>query len=147
MNGAEALAFLDVGPFKRILSNRLEELQGVIDINDPAEQLVRESGLSQRMIQRIMKGQEKISFDNADKVVTNILGPMAWHEDRELNAIYESVDLTLLDWSFPVSENVREELREVAVQTIEELGTVRAAKKLGISAATASRYAREAARA
>lgn len=143
MNGADGIGFLDAAPFRAILEKRLSEIQEIIDIPNPNEQLAQEAGISARSLLRI-RGQKIISFDNADRIVTNILGPMAWHEDEELNQIYEAVDLTALDWSFPVSERVRQTFRETASRSIKKLGTVGAAKTLGISVTTLSRYAREA---
>lgn len=145
MNHMEEMSFLDAEPFRAILADRLLELQQVVTISDPTEQLATESGLRPRMILRILRGQERISFDNADRIVTNILGPMAWHEDDELRGIYNSVDLTTLDWSFPVSETVREQLRETALRFVKELGTsAKAAQALGVSVSAVGRYAREA---
>lgn len=146
MNQMESMSFLDAEPFTAILEKRLAELQQIITISDPNTQLAHEVELGVRTILRLIKRQQvKISFDNADKIVTRILGPMAWYEDEELNRIYESVDLTMLDWAFPVSEKVKETLRETASKFVKELGTsAKAAQALGVSVGTIGRYAREA---
>jgi hypothetical protein len=139
------MCLLDVEPFRNILSARLDELRETEHILDPNAQLCEEVGIAERIVRRVLKGEQPtVSFDHADKIVTRILGPMAWHEDEELHRIYSSIDLTLLDWAFPVSDVVRGELQGTAVSFIKEMGTVMAARKLGISAGTISRYAREA---
>jgi hypothetical protein len=146
VNGAEAISYLDVEPFRKILADRLAEIEDNTEITDPKAQIAKEAGLSERLVRRILKGeQDTLSFDNADRIVTRVVGPMAWHEDEELSGIYESLDLTHLDWAFPVSETVAAELREIAVRFVKELGnSALAAEALGISVGTVGRYARQA---
>jgi hypothetical protein len=140
------MCFLDAEPFRSILNARLDELNEKEYVLDPNAQLCEEVGIGERIVRRLVRGEQPtVSFDHADKIVTKILGPMAWHEDEDLHQIYSSIDLTLLDWAFPVSETVKRELRETAVRFIKELGnSALAAQALGISVGTVGRYAREA---
>lgn len=125
-----------VGPFRQIIADAIEK-------GWEQEDLSFLTGLSLRRLWGILNEQECVSFDIADRIVTYILGPMAWHEDEELRRIYESVDLNPIDWSDPVSEKVADELRSIAAKFVRELGTsAKAAEALGISARMVGRYAR-----
>lgn len=92
-------------PFRVILAQRLETITRNAEENDaPVSLLAAETGLNIRFIHKVLsQGQENISFDNADRIVTHILGPMAWYTHEDLNAIYEAVDLGAVDRAFPVA--------------------------------------------
>lgn len=95
--------FVDAAPFVAILEHRYEQLQEM-GVEAPRDTLIHETGISERNLYRLMYGgQKEMSFDNADRVVTRILGPMAWYSDPELNEIYVNVDLAAIDRAFPVS--------------------------------------------
>ena len=134
-------------PFRRILAERIEGLEGNIEISKVRHALAQRTGIHERAIYRILnRGVETISFDNADRIVTSLLGPMAWHSNEELSEIYEEVDLRGVDWQFPTSERVRQGMRHLASEKVRELGTMGlAAEHIGVPAPTLSRYLRSAA--
>lgn len=135
MNGAEAIGFLDAAPFRAILAKRLEEFR-TLDIPNPNAQLALDVGLSSRGLLRILNGQqEKVEFDTADRIVTRVLGPLAWHEDESLSEMYWTADLHSLDWAYPTSDVVLEEMGEIARLAYEEHGSLeRGANALGVGA-------------
>lgn len=134
-------------PFRRILQAKLEGLENNDEIVQMRHHLSMRTGVSERILYRILKGeQENISFDNADGIVTGILGPMAWHEDETLSEIYRRVDMKRVDWAFPTSPVVEGELRMYAAEQVAEHGTIQAAaESIGIPVETLSRYLRRAA--
>lgn len=91
-------------PFVPILLKRKEELEQS-ESPGPLAELQREIGISERLLRRILNaGQEQISFDTADRIVTYLVGPMAWWTDETLNEIYMSVDLAAMDSKSPVAK-------------------------------------------
>lgn len=122
-------------PFKRILDSKIEEGWTATD-------LANRLNCTPRKLHNIMNEGMGAAFDTADQIVTLLLGPMAWHEDAELNEIYRSVNLRKIDWAYPVSDGVRKKLSEVARSEIKKRGTLRAARNIGISSAALSRLAR-----
>ena len=70
-----------------------------------------------------------VEFDVADRVVTRLVGPMAWLCDPELNEIYESVNLKSLDLSRPTCEAAELEL----VSEIAALSVPEAMERFGLS--------------
>lgn len=131
---------IDAEPFRQIMLDRLETLER--QWNDPARRGARralafELGVTDRFVYCILSGQQCVSFDTADKIVTRILGPMAWFEREELNEIYMSVDLRQLDWGSPVSEKVHQENLVRGSKAVKTHGTYdKAADFLGVSART-----------
>lgn len=113
-------------PFRQILADRLERYEEA-EYPDPRKQLAKDSDIPPRILLRILDGQKDISFDNADKIVTNILGPMAWHTSETLSAIYEGVNLRAVDWSHPTSRRVVEGMMALAEAVYEKHGTLHAA--------------------
>lgn len=98
--------FVPAAPFVGLLRDRLEELERP-DISAPRQALVEDSGIHERLIYLLLHGkQDNISFDNADKIVTNLVGPMAWYSRPELYEVYSTVDLAYVDSRWPVSEAV-----------------------------------------
>jgi hypothetical protein len=88
-------------PFVAILKKRHLELVAA-GVPDPKETLVREAGIAERIMRRVLDGeQDTLSFDNADRIVTRLLGPMEWHTDPVLSEIYEAVDLAAMDRRYP----------------------------------------------
>lgn len=88
-------------PFVSILNRRYRELVAA-ETSDPREALVRETGVSARVMRRVIAGeQDTLSFDNADRIVTRLLGPMEWRTDPVLSEIYEAVDLAAMDRRYP----------------------------------------------
>lgn len=89
-------------PFVRILEKRFDELVRAEAVA-PRETLLAETGIAERVMRRALTGeQDRISFDNADRIVTRLLGPMAWYTDPVLNEIYESVDMAAVDRRAPI---------------------------------------------
>ena len=96
--------------------------------------LSHETGIGIRALSRIIAGQEFISFDHADRITCRLEGALAWHDRPRLRQVYRSANLRMLDWAFPVSEKVAQELHEIAVGAIAEKGTIAdAAKALKVS--------------
>jgi hypothetical protein len=88
-------------PFVEILNQRYRELVAA-ETSDPRGALVHETGVAERIMRRILTGeQDTLSFDNADRIVTRLLGPMEWHTDPVLSEIYEAVDLAAMDRRYP----------------------------------------------
>ena len=126
-----------MAPFRRLLNEYIEERGEEFEI----QELDEKTGLSARLIWRILNEDGNIEFDTADAIVTKLVGPLRWHTDPELSAIYQAVDLKAVDWRSPVSETVREELKALAVEAVQEEGTAKAAAaRLGVSHVSLSRY-------
>lgn len=88
-------------PFVAILNQRYRELVAE-EVLAPREALVSETGVAGRIMRRVLTGeQDTLSFDNADRIVTSLLGPMEWHTDPVLSEIYEAVDLAAMDRRYP----------------------------------------------
>lgn len=80
-------------PFARIIKRRIEVLKK-LDTVDPVQDVSRETGVVEQIVYKLRRGnQKRISFNNADKIVTKLIGPMSWHTDPELNEIYLNTDL------------------------------------------------------
>ena len=93
-------------PFVEILAGRLAQLEWA-EVDAPKDSLAEEAGVHRRLIYLLLRGkQEHLGFDNADRIVTNLVGPMAWWEDETLSEIYMSVDLEAVDKRWPVTEAV-----------------------------------------
>lgn len=81
-----------MAPFRALLEERLARLETTDRIN-PVQSLAQETGISYRRLFSILKDQERMSFDTADKIVTRLKGPMLWHSDPTLVRIYRTVKL------------------------------------------------------
>lgn len=122
-----------VEPFRAILNRRLKELHEQ-EIYVPTEALAREVGISARGINRILNIQKTIEFDTADRIVTALEGPTAWHERPSLNQVYRSVNFRRIDWSYPTCDSIAEKQTRVARKLAFRLGSVKlAAEYLGVS--------------
>jgi hypothetical protein len=98
-----------IAPFRKILHNRLAEVRKDNE-NAGWDTLSGELGVSSgRMIWQIATSgrQECITFTLADKIVINYLGVHGWYDDPELSAIYQGVDLHWIDWSSPLTDEIR----------------------------------------
>ena len=85
---------LPVAPFREILLRRLNELEQSGEAA-PRAALAKQARITTRAVLRTLLEQEYLNFDTADKIVTHIEGPMAWHEREDLNELYWSVDLSV----------------------------------------------------
>lgn len=93
-------------PFVEILAGRLVQLERAEE-EAPILALAQEAGLTRKLVYLLLSGrQERIAFDNADRIVTNLVGPMAWHADPTLSEIYDSADLGYADRRWPVAQVV-----------------------------------------
>jgi hypothetical protein len=88
-------------PFRAILNRRISELKDT-DVSDPHMSTAKEAQISDRLLRRIMKGQELIEFDTADKIVTHLEGPMSWHERPSLRQVYYAANLKKVDARYPI---------------------------------------------
>lgn len=79
-------------PIRRLLKDEVRSLS--IQCDDPIPQMSFRSGVSEKLIRRILHGQKHVEFNTADAIITRIFGPMLWHEDGELKALYEGADLS-----------------------------------------------------
>ena len=107
-------------PFARIIEERLEQ-NILADVDDPVSTIASQVGVTARVIYSIKSGQKSLEFDTADRIVTYLVGPMAWHEDDELHQIYMGADLNRLDWAAPPSEEVRAHQVRQAQELLDEL--------------------------
>ena len=121
-------------PFAELLEERVR-ITGVTET-------ARFVGLDEKLVRNIINGAVKnIHFSSADKIVTRLYGPMRWYEDPVLEEIYLGADLRSLDWVQPVSETVRQEIKETAIQAYKEEGKIlKAARKCGVAVTTFERY-------
>lgn len=95
-------AHVDAAPFKAILERRIEELERDPLCGDSSNQLAFELGVGTRTLYRFLNEVQEMRFDTADRIVTRILGPMAWYTDEALHEIYMSTNLTAVDERFPI---------------------------------------------
>lgn len=126
---------LPVEPFRRILRSKLEQYEREHDATTATERLSIETGIPPRGIYRILEEQKHVGFDAADRIVTRLRGPMAWHTDEELHEIYMSADMKSVDWITPTSDIVHQRhLAEVTEIFATEGSVSGAARVIGFSA-------------
>jgi hypothetical protein len=86
-------SYVPAAPFAPLIEARIQDLS-LRGVQDPIEDVARETGVAQRIIWGVRNGsQQNLDFRNADKIVTKLAGPMLWHTDPVLNEIYLNVDL------------------------------------------------------
>ena len=75
-------------PFRELVMKNIEE-------ND-AVTVGMETGMSTRIIYRMIHDQQWIHFDYADRIVCKLAGPFLWQEEP-FKTLYYSTDLSGLD--------------------------------------------------
>ena len=78
--------YVPAAPFVEIIREAVEE-------TGDQKAVAARMGLSVKSLYR-MRYQNQISFDNADRIVTYLKGPMTWWEDPVLNEIYLAANLS-----------------------------------------------------
>jgi transcriptional regulator with XRE-family HTH domain len=72
--------------FRRIIEERM-------DMGWSQAEIAHGAKVGKKLIYMLKSGKQRfITLDNADKIVTHLLGPMSWYSDHELNAIYMALD-------------------------------------------------------
>lgn len=139
---------MPAAPFKRILEKHVREVTPNGHCDDGlsgAKYLAQACGLPERRIWGILNGQKSIAFHVADRIVTNLVGPMLWWEDEELNEIYMSVDLAYLDLTDPLTGAGSAEANRKFIVAFDENGSVKqAAAALGLDLASFTRRTKNA---
>lgn len=126
-------ALVPVGPFRRILESRIVEACQIED-KTPRQVVADRAGLNVRSVYRILSPETNgIEFDNADRIVTHLVGPMGWWDGGELEEIYLAADLKRIDWARPTSKKVAGKFRKEAMKALLEHGSVsEASRVLGV---------------
>jgi hypothetical protein len=102
---------IPVAPIKRLIEQWSEKELDLREVLGPRGagnalgnlgKIAELTGFSASYIKDLRAGRtEWIEFDNADKIVCALFGPLLWHDDDELNTLYQDFDFGPLDTKKP----------------------------------------------
>lgn len=123
-----------VGPIREVLLEWMERNE----VNQQA--LAEQLGITERVFTRI-EGQNNITFELADLLITKTVGPMQWMTDERLHEVYMNADLHRLDLIDPLDTPTAKAWADEQILDAWEQSKTRgeAGKRLGMSTASFSR--------
>lgn len=129
-----------IAPFRRVLVEWIDAQGEDFDV----AVLGRITGLSDRLIYRILHEEGQIEWSTADTLVAR-LDPWLWIEDEELAEVYANVDLAKLDLISPLDNPVAQAwARGTFQEAYERTGSMaKVAAELEVSVSTVHKAFRE----
>lgn len=99
---------------------------------------------ARRLYSMLRREWKFITFDLADRIVTNLYGPQMWLEDPSLRRLYAEVNLIAADLAYPVNDAVKDAVGQEIASLFQKHGSSnKVAETLGVSVGPVKRFVRE----